>query len=233
VVNLTKHFGGIKAVDNVSLEIDHDELVGLIGPNGSGKTTLVNLITGFLKANHGNVYCKGKPIDGLPPHEIARLKIGRTFQITRLFQKMSVIENMLVPTAPLSATLKKRGNFVSKASELLQVLSLAHLKNELAENLSGGQQKLLELGRVLMLDPELIILDEPFAGVHPELRDKIHSYIKQLHSDGKSFLIISHDISTIFTLSKRLIVLMSGRKIADSNPEIVKNDQRVIEAYLG
>lgn len=232
VSNLKKHFGGIKAVNGVSFKVEGNNLVGLIGPNGSGKTTLVNLIDGVFRPTEGTITLNGERIDRQPSYEIAKRRLGRTFQITQVFERMTVLENLMVPALAVSA---KKGwdQLTKKALEVLDFLTLDHLKDEYARNLSGGQQKLVEFGRVLMLDPDIIILDEPFAGVHPKLREKMHSYIRKLHKDGKAFIIISHDMDSIFNISERVIVLVYGNKIADADPNRVKNDEKVIEAYLG
>ena len=235
IEDIVKDFAGIRALDNISFEMSKSEILGLIGPNGSGKTTLVNLIGGALIPTSGNIYYQGERIDGLRPYEIAKKGIGRTFQITQVFRRMTVLENLLIPgKATFKLENKDKRSFVTeKALEILSFLEIDRLKNEYARNLSGGQQKLLELGRVLMLDPNLIALDEPFAGVHPNLREKLYKYITEIHENGKSFIIISHDMDSIFALSQRIIVLGSGEKIADDMPQIVKEDKNVLEAYLG
>lgn len=235
VNEVIKYFGGIAASNKVSFKLSGQEILGIIGPNGAGKTTLVNLISGMLTPNSGRIYLNGKPIDGLPPYEIARRGIGRTFQITQVFKRMTVLENMLVPAVASYHAKGEKSLTRAKetALEVLSFLTIDHLKNEFARNLSGGQQKLLELGRVLMLNPDLIILDEPFAGVHPQLVKKICEYILSIYNNGKSFIIVSHDMTSLFSLSHRVIVLSSGEKIADNTPEAVKNDQKVIDAYLG
>lgn len=232
VRGLTKYFDGVRAVADLSFGVDEGEILGLIGPNGSGKTTTVNLICGALRPTKGEVLLRGAPIHGLPPYVIAQKGIGRTFQVTQVFLRMSVMENMLVPALAASPG-RPKSELAERALEVLEFLKLGHLRSEEARNLSGGQQKLLELGRVLMLQPRLIILDEPFAGVHPELKAEIHRYIREMNREGHTFIIISHDLQTIFHLCRRLLVLSQGEKIADTHPEQVRQDERVIEAYLG
>ncbi|MCB0098738.1 MAG: ABC transporter ATP-binding protein, partial [Caldilineaceae bacterium] len=166
--HLTKTFGGLTAVKDVSFTVHQGAVVGLIGPNGAGKTTLTNILDGALKPTSGTVYLNGKRIDTLPPYMVARAGLGRTFQVTRAFRRMTVMENLLVPAMALHPTARRK-DFEAKAREILDFLTMDHLTNEYVRALSGGQQKLLELGRLLMLDPEVIILDEPFAGVHPRL----------------------------------------------------------------
>jgi len=231
---LVKDFGGVRAINRLSFRVEENELLGIIGPNGSGKTTTINLISGAHKPTEGRITFRGKQIDGLPSYEIAKRGIGRTFQVTQVFRRMSVMENMMVPALAIP---KSDGGSetdqTKRALEILGFLKLGHLRKEYARNLSGGQQKLLELGRILMLDPEVIMLDEPFAGVHPELKMEIHDYIREMHKEGRTFIIISHDLQSIFNLSKRLIVLSEGRKICDGTPQEVKDDERVVEAYLG
>lgn len=230
--NLVKNFGGIQALKGISLSLSGNELVGLIGPNGSGKTTLVNVIGGIYKPEKGRITFNGTNITGMKPNQVANEGIGRTFQVTRAFRRMTVMENLLVP-GMAHAPERGRKAWLKRGREVLDFLTMDHLRDDYARSLSGGQQKLLELGQVLMTDPDLILLDEPFAGVHPRLMETIFGYITTLHSQGKAFIIVSHDMDSIFTLSQRLIVLSYGDIIADDDPEIVKHDEEVIEAYLG
>jgi branched-chain amino acid transport system ATP-binding protein len=228
---LVKRFGGIVANDSVELAVGEGDLVGLIGPNGSGKTTLINMLTGHLAPDGGEVIVRGHAMRAESAHVYAAMGVARTFQLTQLFGRMTVLENLLVPglTRPHSTwqAVERR------ARSTLEFLKLAHLEQLHAKNLSGGQQKLLELGRCLMLEPAILFLDEPFAGVHPRLRDELIERIQELHKAGRTFVVVDHDMDSILRVSQRLVVMARGRKIADGPPAEVREDQAVLAAYAG
>ena len=225
---VTKQFGGIVALDKLSLNIARNTILGLIGPNGSGKTTFVNLATGFCKVDQGNLFFNGKRISGLKPHEITRLGIARTFQQAKVFKKMTLIENVLVASPN---GIGKQA--VQNAQDLLKFVELFDLRNENAGNLSYGQQKLLEFARVLMLGPELILLDEPTAGINPTLIEKMLKYFRVLHDQGKTLVVVEHNIPVVDAICDRAIVLDHGKKIAEGTPEEVQRNKTVQDAYLG
>lgn len=231
IAGLVKRFGGLTALNAVDLSIRQGELVGLIGPNGSGKTTLLNIISGYYPANSGTIRHSGKPILGKPPHQLARQGIGRSFQITKLFKRLTVLENMLV--AGLSDGTTKRAAATERAMGLLRDLNLDRLAHERASSLSGGQGKLLEFARVMMLKPEIILLDEPFGGVHPELKRFMHDRIRAWNEAGVTIILISHDMGSIFDLCRRVVTLSYGDIICDGTPEETRADPAVLDAYLG
>ncbi|MGH7709581.1 MAG: branched-chain amino acid ABC transporter ATP-binding protein/permease [Vulcanimicrobiaceae bacterium] len=216
----------------VDLTLDRPQICGVIGPNGAGKSTLVNVVCGVYAPQGGAILAHGERIDGLAPYEIARRGIGRTFQVTRPLGRMTVMENLLVPLYA-SPSRGRRAAMERRARALLEWLGLSHLEHEYARALSGGQQKLLELARLVMRDPEIFFLDEPFAGVHPNLRALICDFVVHLRNEGRAIVIIEHDIETLFALCDRLVVLAEGRIIADGRPEVVRQDSAVIAAYLG
>jgi branched-chain amino acid transport system ATP-binding protein len=228
---LKKRFGGIRAVNGLDLLVQRGELIGLIGPNGSGKTTTINMLTGHLQPADGQILVRGARVDGQKASGYAAMRIGRTFQITQLFGRMTVLENMLVP-----GLARRHATWASAretARRHLAFLSLDRLETLQANNLSGGQQKLLELGRALMLEPELLFLDEPFAGVNPFLRDQIIVLIQRLHADGMSFVVVDHDIEAIQRLVHRLVVMARGQKLADGTVADVRDNPKVLSAYAG
>ncbi|MBW1971476.1 MAG: ABC transporter ATP-binding protein [Deltaproteobacteria bacterium] len=230
VIQLIKRFGGLIAVNNLSMHVEKNKILGVIGPNGSGKTTLLNCINGLYKPEKGRILLNGKEIQGLLPHEIAKIGIGRTFQVPKIFKRMTVMENLLAPV--LSSELSDK-ELKEIARKFLSQVNLLDHENELGEELSGGQQKLLELVRIMMFNPDLLLLDEPFAGVHPTLKAMFYERIMELKESGKTFILVSHDINSIYTLCDQIIVLDRGEKIAYGKPEDIRKNERVIEAYLG
>lgn len=228
---LVKRFGGVVAVNHLSLTLSRGELVGLIGPNGSGKTTFINLVSGALAPDRGQIRLAGTLMQQRPPYEFARRGVARTFQITRPFRRLTVLENLLVPALTRPEARGKAAR--EKGEAILEFLGLLPLAQEEARNLSGGQQKLLELGRALMLDPVLLLLDEPFAGVHPRLRDQLIECLLALHQRGHTLLVVDHNVEAIQKVARRLVVMARGEKIADGAPEVVLQDQAVIAAYTG
>jgi len=231
IEEVTKNFGGLQALSSVSIAFTAGEFVGLIGPNGSGKTTLINCISGLYRPDAGVIRFGRETISHLPPHRIYRLGIGRTFQISKVFNRLTVLENLRIPA--LTEGKLHRREVDARSREILTQIKLAQHGHVNAENLSGGQRKLLEIGMVMMTDPEFLLLDEPFAGVHSELKTKLEDYLRQLNRDGKTIILVSHEMASVFRICQRLVVLDHGILITDGPPEAVRSDERVISAYLG
>ena len=246
IKNLSKYFGGLAAVSDCSLKVKKGTITGIIGPNGSGKTTLFNLIAGNIKCSNGNVLFNNENITNVPSYELFSKGLLRTFQIAHEFTNLSVLENlMMVPGNQsgeklMNALLKPRlvakeeGQIKEKAMEVVNFLNLSHLKNELAGNLSGGQKKLLELGRTMMVDAKLVLLDEVGAGVNRTLLKDLGTAIEKLNKEkGYTFCMIEHDMEFISRLCDPVIVMAEGQILATDTAESVKNNDAVIEAYLG
>jgi branched-chain amino acid transport system ATP-binding protein len=246
VENLVKTFGGFHAVDGASLRIEEGSITGLIGPNGAGKTTLFNVIAGVLTPTSGRVTMMGEDITGLPPHELFHKGLLRTFQIAHEFSSMTVRENlMMVPGAQSGETLwnawfgrkgiaEEERALLAKADEVLEFLTIDHLKDEKAGNLSGGQKKLLELGRTMMVDAKIVFLDEVGAGVNRTLLNTIGDAIIRLNKERNyTFVVIEHDMDFIGRLCDPVICMAEGRVLAEGTLSEIKANEQVIEAYLG
>jgi branched-chain amino acid transport system ATP-binding protein len=241
---VVRRFGGLTAVDVAHLEIQRGSITAVIGPNGAGKTTLFNLVTGFDSANAGSWSFNGRRIDGLPAHKVARLGMVRTFQLTKALSRLRVIENMR-----LGATGQRGENFwralipslwqqqeqeiTERADELLVRFRLDAMRDEFAGALSGGQRKLLEMARALMASPELVMLDEPTAGVNPALKQSLLGHVRQLREDGMTVVFVEHDMDVVHDISDWVVVLGEGAVVSEGTPDQVMTDQRVIDAYLG
>ena len=235
--DLRKSFGGLRAVDDLSFAVRPGTVTGLIGPNGSGKTTAFNLIDGMLRADSGEVLLDGRRIDRLPPYGRAHAGIGRTFQITRLFRQMTVLENVVAPLSSFSwrqmGAGAVAGHEAERAEELLNFVGMHRFRDEPAGALSFGQQKLVELAQVLMLDPKVILLDEPAGGINPTLIDRLAEKIRELNAIGKTFVIVEHNMPLVAALCDPVIVLARGTRIAAGPARDVQRDPLVLDAYLG
>jgi branched-chain amino acid transport system ATP-binding protein len=226
--DLRRAFGGIRALAGVNVSVEPREIVGIIGPNGSGKSTLFNVVTGVHAPDAGRVSLLGRDITGWAPHRIARAGLGRTFQIPGLFVNMTVRQNLL--TAAVHGDWKRAP---ARAGAVLEELEIVHVADDLARTLSGGQQRLVEFGRVLMQDPDLILLDEVTAGVHPRLREIILAAVRRLREKGRTFVVIEHDMELVRTICERVIVMDAGEIVAQGTFEEIARDEQVVEAYLG
>ena len=246
VQNLSKHFGGLKAVDGVSFQVLPRSITSLIGPNGAGKTTIFNMISGLLPASAGEIYYNGNNIEGQPPQKIARLGLGRTFQEPRLFNHMSVLENVLVGFPDQSgekflATLLRTGKLKreeaenrEKAMEILKFVGLADRAHELAENLAYGQQRFLSVARVLATNPDLLLMDEPTVGLHPEeIRRLMELIARTVRERGQAILLVEHNMDVVMAISHWVFLLVEGSIVAQGTPEQMKNNPALWEAYLG
>jgi branched-chain amino acid transport system ATP-binding protein len=237
--DLTKHFFRLSALTRVSLSVEPGELLGLIGPNGSGKTTLFNCVTGVLRPSGGQVRFDGHDITGLTADAVARRGISRTFQLIQVFPEMTVLENMLMAaqerTGTLFGRLLKRGETeeTARARQLLEYLGIAALRDNLASNLSYGQQKLLDFGMALMPGPRLVLLDEPLAGVNPTMIKSLVGHILELNARGHTFVVIEHNMEVVMSLCRRIVVLSQGERIAEGTPAEVADDPQVLDAYFG
>lgn len=245
IENLTKRFGGLLAVDNLSLEIAEGEIRAIIGPNGSGKTTVLNMISGLFAPTGGSVLLEGAKISGLPMHQIARRKIRRTFQQISLFKGMSVLKSVMVGAHPVpgchlgdvifnSRKFRKQETVLTeKAFQALKFVGLEDQAHRIATNLSYGQQRLVEIARALVSDPKLLLLDEPVAGMNPQEINTAKDIVSAISQSGITVLVVEHNMGFIMDLAERIVVLASGTKIIEAPPGEVKKDPQVIECYLG
>lgn len=237
--NVSKYFGGLAALSNVDFAVYPGEIVGLIGPNGSGKTTLFDCLSRVQKINKGQIFFRGKEITKKKPYQVAHMGLARTFQVIRVYRKLTVLENMLLSQQwrgkhLLMQLRPSRKRTKQRAQDLIRFLNLEHLTGEQAGNLSGGQQRLLEIGMSLMPDPELILLDEATSGVNPTLIETIKDRIRLLNREqGKTFLLIEHNMNFISDLCSRVYVLDYGERLAEGTPEEIMDNEAVIEAYFG
>ncbi|MEU4688493.1 ABC transporter ATP-binding protein [Actinoplanes sp. NPDC023714] len=235
--DLRKAFGGVTAIDGASVTFQHGKVNALIGPNGSGKTTFFNCVTGMIKPDSGSVTYDGKDITGKAPHRIARHGLGRTFQLCRTFPRMTALENVLaaVPPGGLLGGLRgaRRRTEIERAMSWLTRLGIEHLAGNEARDMSWGQQKLLELAGVLMAEPATVLLDEPAGGVNPALLDRIGVLVRELNAEGRTFVIVEHNMDLVMSISDHIVVFDRGRPIAEGPPSVIRTDEKVLGAYLG
>ncbi len=243
---ISQEFGGLRALDGVNLRITEKEIFGIIGPNGAGKTTLFNIITGIYIPTEGDLLFKGNKINRLAPHDIARLGIARTFQNIRLFDKLSVLDNVRVGChgvtksgfwsgmLGLPSSRNEEKLILGKSQDLLETVGLQDKGFEYANNLAYGEQRRLEIARALALEPSLLLLDEPGAGMNPLEKEELMKLIRQIRDERHiTILVVEHDMNLVMNVCERIAVLDYGRKIADGTPAEIKNDTRVIQSYLG
>jgi len=243
---VTKSFAGVRAVDDASLVVEDRSITALIGPNGAGKSTLFNCISGFLRPDTGHIDLGGKRIDRSPPHRIVRAGLARTFQTARALTRMTVLDNVRLaapghPGERLDSLVLRRGavrlrerEVTEQALDLLRLVRLDTHADSLSGTLSGGQRKLLDLARILMASPRMILLDEPMAGVNPALREELLAHVLELRATrGITFLIVEHDLGFVMQASDRVVVMNEGRVLMEGTPDEVRGDERVIDAYLG
>ena len=227
---IKKAYGGVQALTGATISVDEGTIAGLIGPNGSGKTTLFNVITGYQRPDEGQVLFRDRAITGLTPDKVFAVGIGRTFQLTRIFPRLTVLENMLVAA---QHSRRQRHTVRRRAMDLLEFVGIHGHADLLAGSLSYGQRKLLELAYVLIADPQVILLDEPAGGVNPTLVNHIADRIRELNGQGKTFLIVEHNMEFVMGLCSTVTVLESGAAVASGPPEMIRADKRVLDAYLG
>ena len=234
---ISRRFGGIQAVKDCNISVQAGSITGLIGPNGSGKTTLFNLITGVYTPDEGEAFFDGKRITSLSPSKICHAGLSRTFQITRLFWEMTVLENMIVPIRQVGLGSMLGPNMfkeeIDRAIGLLEHVGLTHLKDEPARKLSFGQQKLLEFAAILMASPTMVLLDEPAGGVNPTMIRFIMKLIQELNQDGVTFLVVEHNMGVVMELCNHVVVMDQGTKLAEGAPEAIQANPAVLDAYLG
>jgi len=242
--NIVRQFGGLTAVNVNHVEIQRGSITALIGPNGAGKTTFFNLLTGYDSPNSGTWSFNGKTLNDVPPYKVARLGMVRTFQLTKALYRLTVMENMLLGARAQKGESVLRSVFPwiwrsqeaairVKATSILTNFKLLEKQNDFAAALSGGQRKLLEMARALMVEPEMVMLDEPMAGVNPALKQSLLEHIKELRNEGKTVLFVEHDMDMVHEISDWVIVMAQGQIIAEGTPETVMGNTQVIEAYLG